>query len=327
MPGLKSLARSGGLVRVYDFAFRNPTRYLRKLASDGGPIQRQRTESGHAAMRNAAASLPTIVPSRIDRGSRVHMLTGENFWHQSVYCIASLQMVMDERITPYFYSDGSLCDSTKTRILHVLPWAEFVGSEQIEAQLDAILPFAQFPMLRTRRQSYVHLRKLTDLHIFPEAWKLVLDADMLFFRPPAEMLKWFQRPHQMFMMDIKDNYGYPLEYLRSLVGSPLPARVNVGLYGLESSAIDWKRLERWCALQIEDFGPSYLQEQGLTAMLMAGKHARPLPEEDYVLMPKLREGRARRAVMHHYVHHSKRSYFQYCWREIDTRIRAQWTRN
>src|SRR5262249_15894655 len=86
--------------------------------------------------------------------------------------------------------------------------------------------------------------------------------------------------------------------------------------------IDWTQVETWCARQLADFGPSYLQEQGLTAMLAAGRSVQVLPEADYVLMPAVREGRAQRAVMHHYVNHSKRSYFQYGWRTIDARIRA-----
>jgi hypothetical protein len=318
---LKRIGRGLGLNKVYDAVWRNPIRDLCALALDGGPVERRRTEAGHVAMREAAATLPLLSAPLIDRGSRVHVLTGERFWHQSVYCIASLQMVSDERITPVFYSDGTLDDHVKASLHRILPWAEFVDASSVGALLDDVLPISRFPTLRARREEYVHLRKLTDIHIISDGWRLVLDSDLLFFRTPAAVIEWFGRPHPMCMQDVRDNYGYPLDYLQTLVGGQLPRRFNVGLYGLDSSIIDWPQVEFWCARQIADFGYSYLQEQGLTAMLMAGVDVHVLPETEYVLMPSVSEGRVRRAVMHHYVDRSKRSFFQYGWRAIDERIR------
>jgi hypothetical protein len=320
---LKRLGRRIGLDHAFDAVWRHPVRDLRALARDGGPFERRKTAAGHIAMREAARTLPPLSPPGTDRGYRVHILTGERFWHQSIYCAASLQIASEDRITAVFYSDGTLDDSIKALLGRVLPWAEFVDSAAIDARLDAVLPASKFPTLRSRRKEYIHLRKLTDIHAFPGEWRLVMDSDLLFFRTPSALLAWFQKPDLMCMRDVKDNYGYPSEYLDQLAGSKLPARFNVGLYGIDSSMIDWNQVEAWCARQLTDFGPSYLQEQGLTAMLAAGRDVHVLPENDYLLMPAAREGRAQRAVMHHYVDHSKRSYFQYGWRAIDARIRAK----
>jgi hypothetical protein len=322
MDTLKYAGRKLGLNRLYDVVWRHPIRNLHSLARDGGPYERRKTNLGHEAMRGAASTLPTLVPPSTNNEDRVHILTGQRFWHQSVYCAASLQLVCDHQITPVFYSDGSLTEEVKVSLQRVLPWAEFKTTEAIDAQLDLVLPTSRFPSLRGRRQSYVHLRKLTDVHIFPSTWNLVLDSDLLFFRTPTAMLDWFRSPHPMCMADIKDNYGFPLDYLQSMVDGPLPKRFNVGLCGIDSRTVDWDRLEYWCARQMADFGPSYLQEQGLTAMLMAGKTVHTLAEQDYILMPRLKEGRSPRAVMHHYVDVSKRSYFQHGWRQIDARIRS-----
>jgi hypothetical protein len=273
-------------------------------------------------MQQAAHALPPLLPPRQDHGDQVHILTGKRFWHQSVYCAASLQLVARSRITPVFYSDGSLTTDVQDRLLRVLPWAQFMPDEAIKARLDAILPTTRFPTLRKRREAYVHLRKLTDIHVAGPGWKMVLDSDMLFFREPTAMLEWFRTPRPVCMADITDNYGFPLEYLQSMVEGALPKRFNVGLYGMDSSGVDWQRLEWWCSRQLADFGPSYLQEQGLTAMLMAGKDVRTLSPEEYVLMPSIQEGRTPRAVMHHYVDVSKRSYFQHGWRIIDAKVRG-----
>jgi hypothetical protein len=319
---LKSIGRSMGLNRAFDALWRHPVSDLRAMSRDGGPLERRHTEIGHAAMREAAKTLPALTPPRVDRGSRVHLLTGSGFWHQSVYCVASLQIVSDEQLTPRFYGDGTLDHTVRGLIERVLPWAEFVDSQEVDSRLDKTLPRNRYPTLRARRESYVHLRKLTDIHVFTDNWKLVLDSDLLFYRRADALLEWYSAPEPMFMRDVVDNYGYPLDYLETMAGAPLPKRMNVGLYGLNSAAIDWDAVESWCMRQLEDYGPSYLQEQGLTAMIFAGQPARALPDYDYVLMPKVSEGKARRAIMHHYVAHSKRSYFQYGWREIDARIRA-----
>jgi hypothetical protein len=92
--------------------------------------------------------------------------------------------------------------------------------------------------------------------------------------------------------------------------------VNVGLYALYGPGIDWDRVEYWCRLQLELFGPNYLQEQALTALILTQGEVYPLPKSDYVVLPSLAEGRAPSAVLHHYVAHSKRSYFQHGWRHI-----------
>jgi hypothetical protein len=323
LDGMKAVGRKLRLNTFYDAVWRHPLRDLRALVRDGGPIQRRRTEAGHLEMQGASKTLPTMQPPNHDQGDKVHVLTGKRFWHQSVYCAASLQIVSESRITPVFYSDGSLTGDVQEALLRVLPWAEFVPIEVVETKLDAVLPISQFPTLRKRRETYVHLRKLTDIHVFGQGWKMVLDSDLLFFRTPSAMLAWFREPVPLCMADITDNYGFPLDYLQSMVEGLLPKRFNVGLYGMDSSSVDWSRLEWWCSRQLADFGPSYLQEQGLTAMLMAGKDVLTLPSDEYVLLPKIGEGRDPRAVMHHYVAESKRSYFQYGWREVDRRIREK----
>jgi hypothetical protein len=157
---------------------------------------------------------------------------------------------------------------------------------------------------------------LTDLHVGQEDWGMVLDSDMLFFDEPTELIEWFNKPYAFFMQDIADAYGYSTGLLANLSQSPVLSKVNVGLYGLDRAAIDWDRIEYWCKEQLDSEGPSYLQEQGLTALELTAQHALGLSETRYQLMPALAEGQSPTAVMHHYVAHSKRSYFQTCWRQV-----------
>jgi hypothetical protein len=212
------------------------------------------------------------------------------------------------------YGDGTLRSEAKSRIRRVVPWVKFVGREEIEARLDASLPASEYPTLRERRLKYVHLRKLTDFHAGSTGAKLVLDSDMLFFDRPSLLIEWLEDPERpLHMQDAVETYGYSRELMEELAGASIPERVNVGIVGLSSEKIDWDQLEYWCRTLQEEEGVKYVQEQALTAMLMAGCERTVAPRPEYLTLPSLEEGRSPNATLHHYVAESKRTYFQYGW--------------
>jgi hypothetical protein len=90
----------------------------------------------------------------------------------------------------------------------------------------------------------------------------------------------------------------------------------VGVCGLRSDALDWPRLEFWCAELLRRAGTHYLLEQALVAMLAAESGAVFAPAADYITQPREEEIAEPLAVMHHYVHDSKRGYFRTAWRHV-----------
>jgi hypothetical protein len=140
---------------------------------------------------------------------------------------------------------------------------------------------------------------------------------MLFFRRPNLLLDWLANPDRpCHLVDALRAYGYSPGLMFELSGRPEPDRINVGVCGLRSETIDWDAMEFWCRTMLCREGPSYLQEQALTALLLSGQACLRLPEADYQVMPSLSEGKNPTAVLHHYVAQSKRSYFQYGWRQV-----------
>jgi hypothetical protein len=206
---------------------------------------------------------------------------------------------------------------TRAALSRVLPSADIVGHEQIEAVVDKELPRSRFPSLRDRRLRFPLLRKLVDVHVGRQGWRMFLDSDMLFFREPTAMLDWLRAPDvPCCMADIQYAYGYAEDVMSSLVGKPIPPRVNTGICGLKSDAIDWDRIEQWQrALQAVD-GGNHLQEQAMTAMIMADGPHFAFPREDYLIMPSREEVLRPTAVMHHYVWQAKPLYFRYAWRHV-----------
>lgn len=294
--------------------YHTPVNRIRDSLRNGGPWQERRTECGRAAMEAAAARLP--VPSVASGAAlELHLLTGRRFWYQSAFCLWTLARQTGRPLAPVIYDDGSLAEQYRDSLSRLFPAVRFVAQGETIKRLDALLPFARFPFLRERWLNYPNLRKLIDPHLGGTGWKLVLDSDLLFFRRPDFLLHWLDTPDRpLHAVDCETSYGYSRPLMNKLAGAPVADLVNVGLTGLNSSELDWEQLEHWCSPLITQEKTSYYLEQALIAMLMAGRPCAIAPVADYVTLPKPPEAHACKAVMHHYVAHSKRWYFQQNWR-------------
>ncbi|MCW5733943.1 MAG: hypothetical protein KIS73_07455 [Enhydrobacter sp.] len=304
-------------------AYHRPLARLRQSIAEGGPFEQRRTEQARREMVAAARVLQPLIAPEGHASLEVAFLSGERFWWQTLFCVASLQMYAPIRIAPVIYDDGTFDEGTWSSFCRVVPWARLVRGDDIQASLDRHLPTGRFPALRSRRLSYPHLRKLTDIHVGRRGWLAVLDSDMLFFRAPDALLDWLGAPDRpCCLVEGISAYGYSRELMRELAGGEPPARVNVGICGLKSDAIDWDRLEHWCREMVDREGPHYFQEQALSAMLLTGQECRRFDPADYLVFPSLAEGRVPTAALHHYVASSKRSYFQHGWRRVLKGLKA-----
>lgn len=320
---MRGLASKLGLGKLALYAWHRPQGLIRNSIRAGGPVQQVLTERGHQAMTAAALALPELRPPSGTYAMPVTFLSGARFWDQTVFCIASLQAHAERRIDPLIYDDGTLSGDVQDKIRRVIPWAEFVLKDEVRARLEAHLPASRYPSLRARRESYPHLRKLTDLHE-PDRWSLVFDSDMLFFRQPTAVLDWMAAPSGIvYMQDSVRSYGYSDALMGELARGAVPDRMNVGLYGLHGADVDFDYLEHCCQEMLSREGTNYLQEQALTALLVSGQAAQELSVDDYVVLPDLAEGRSPTASLHHYVAQSKRSYFQHGWKIARSQIEGR----
>ena len=312
----RGIASRFGLGKLALYAYHRPRSLFRRTMLEGGPLAQHRTRQGRAAMREAAADLPELAPPPGDYPVPVALLSGAAFWDQTAFAIASLQCHADRRIDPIVHDDGTLTLKMREAIARAVPWTRFVTRQEADARLDVRLPATCYWALRARRAAYPHLRKLTDLHA-EDGFTLVLDSDILFFRRPDALLDWMAAPSGvLFIPDTARAYGYSDALMAALARGALPERMNVGLYGLPAACLDLDYLEHCCRVQLERERAQYLQEQALTALLVSGYPATVLPREDYRVLPDLAEGRQPTAALHHYVAHSKRSYFQDGWRRV-----------
>lgn len=276
-----------------------------------------KTRQGEAAMRRAAADMrpPTVASDR--PAVQVHLLTGTRFWHQSMFCLWSLAETGRQAVHPVLHDDGSLTATQQAHFRRVFPSVQFNYPASMHECLETHLPRSRFPLLRQRWEEYPHIRKLINPHLGTHGAKLVLDSDLLFFRRADILFDWLAQPDSpLHAVDCETAYGYPLDMMARLAGHTLSPKINVGITGLRSEDIDWERLEHWVIELQATHGSSYLQEQGLIAMMMAGQDCTIAPEQDYVTKPVEPEASSCRAIMHHYVADSKRTYFQSNWQHV-----------
>lgn len=312
---MANLFRTLGLGRIFYLLYHRPIEWFDSQCAAGGPFEKRRTLRGQREMEVAANDLPPLLPS-MGTPLELHLLTGRRFWYQTAFALWTLGRHSARPIAPVIYDDGTLEPAQQAILTRLFPLGRVVAQHESIAKLDALLPRDQFPFLRERWTNYPNLRKLIDPHLGSTGWKLVIDSDLLIFRCPELLVTWLDQPtHPLHAVDCETSYGYSRPLINELAGTPVAERVNVGLCGLCSETLDWRKLEFWCQTLISRERTNYYLEQALVAMLLAGRECVITPVADYVTLPVEPEASACRAVMHHYVASSKRWYFQHNWRQ------------
>lgn len=313
---LRQLAKQWGLGAIAYKLYYAPKGFLERISRQGS-INIAIDYWSRLQMEAAADKLPSVEVKASSGALDIYFLSGRKFWYQTCFCAYSMQQYTNLTLRPVIYDDGSLEKKYQNKIKRIFPHAKIILLSAVEEHLDKYLPESKFPYLRERRRNYPNLKKLTDIHIGSQGWKLILDSDMLFFHKPDFLLEWLTSPQQpCHMIDVETSYGYSQSLMSSLAQAEIPQRLNVGICGLKSENIDWEKLEYWCKTMIEKQGTHYYQEQALIAMLMSGQPYAAASATDYIVMPSCEEVLKPKAVLHHYVAGSKSWYFRYAWKHI-----------
>ena len=301
---------------LINFLYRNPRSQLQKFRRFGGYLNYRSMMNGRREMEQRSVELPPVI-SYAD-GFPVYFLTGKNYLYQTLYCIQSLIKSSAAKFKFILVDDGSFNVDLLKRVEKQLPGAQVITQTQISENLQNALPETLYPYLHKKRAVYPHIKKLTDIHTIPgDAWKLVLDSDMLFWHEPIDLVRWLNHPKQpLHMIDCTEAYGYSQQLMIQLAGSPIKPLLNVGAIGLKSEAIDWDKLESWVKTLEEQEGTSYYLEQALSAMLIANADATVLKTEDYIVNPGPNQIKNKTGILHHYVDLSKEGYFKHAWKHF-----------
>jgi len=274
------------------------------------------TEKGGREMERAAYTLPPPSPTK-GPPVKLHILTGERYWYQAAFCLWSFAAASGRAVAPVIFDDGSLKLEHIEALKRTFPSLTFVGATQSLERLDAYLPESHFPTLRAQHRVNPMYKKLLNIHVGQTEWRLQMDSDILFFRSPEFILKWYDSPQaQLHLHDIKNAYSGSIDYLSDLGGRPIRPRVNAGLLGIRSIDIDWEQIEFWSKKLTGHGGSAKHVEQTLFALHLSDRECIFPDPKDYVILPEPREAIECKAVMHHYVAYSKLWHFQQNWRRF-----------
>jgi hypothetical protein len=268
------------------------------------------------AMERYSSSLPPV-HSAAD-GLEIYFLTGKKYLNQTLFCIQSLVKVTGKKFKFILVDDGSFDQKLIDQINKQLPGSVIAGTLTIEKNLEDKLPLNLYPHLHHKRKVYPHIKKLTDVHTLGgNNWKLVLDSDMLFWGEPTAIIDWLGNAKSpLYMLDCQNSYGYSKELMGTLSGTEIPYKLNVGVIGLNSTAINWLKLETWIEKLEEKEGTSYYLEQALSAMLIGDTEALVLPADEYIVNPDMDKIDDQKGILHHYVDLSKEGYYKKAWRMV-----------
>jgi hypothetical protein len=304
------------LQSLVNFVYRHPKAEKKQMKRFGGRRAYKKMLSCEEDMKLAALSLPPV-HSYAD-GLPVIFLTGKKYLFQTLFCISSLAKNSTERFQFILVDDGSFDEQLTHLVNALLPGVQLITARDIEINLQKKFPKDSYPVIHRKRAIYPHLKKLTDIHTIAGVdWKLVLDSDMLFFKEPTELISWLKNPDiNIFMKDCEQSYGYSELLMEQLCGFSIPEKLNVGVVGMRSSAINWDCIETWIKTLEGTEGTSYFLEQALTAMLAAGQPVHVLTADDYIVKPGDNQIHQHNGTLHHYVDLSKQGYFTYSWKQF-----------
>ncbi|MBD1394713.1 glycosyl transferase [Mucilaginibacter glaciei] len=301
---------------LINFFYRNPKSRLKHFRRFGGYINYRKMMAARKQMEKRSVGLPPVISA--PDGLPVYFLTGQNYLYQTLYCIRSLTLVAGTNFRFILVDDGSFDDALINRIKKQLPGADLITKNIIAQNLDKIIPIERYPYLHQKRAVYTHIKKLTDIHTIPgNAWKLVLDSDMLFWHKPDQIMAWLSQPIKpIHMVDCGEAYYYSKKLMEELTGKPIKLLVNVGAIGLNSDTVDWDKLELWARELEQQEGTSYYLEQALSAMLIGNDVANVLPADSYIVNPDKITVNESQGILHHYVDLSKEVYYKTAWKKL-----------
>jgi hypothetical protein len=296
--------------------YRYPKSNWKKIQRFGGIVNYKRMISGQKLMEKASNDLPEI--TSYPDGLPIYFLTGKKFIYQTLFCAYSLIKNSKETFQFILVDDGSFDDTDVAYLELKMPSVKLVLKDEIEKQLERVLPAKDFPFLHLKRKVYPHIKKLTDIHTLTDnRYKLVLDSDMLFWQEPLAITNWLKNQNSpIYMLDCEESYGYSNSLMQQLCGNKIPSLMNVGAIGFSSDLINWEDLEIWASTLEEKEGKSYYLEQALTAMLIAGQPSTILENTDYIVNPTRRKIENPTGILHHYVDLSKEGYFKTAWKKV-----------
>ncbi|MGA1123526.1 MAG: hypothetical protein ACO3YO_02930 [Chthoniobacterales bacterium] len=222
---------------------------------------------GREVFANSVISLHRR-PARSEEDPSVHMLVSSRTWHAGLLAAVSWEHHSGRRWRFFIHEDGTLDNEARNRIRAVLPDVRLVPRDESDEKLQIVLQ--NHPRCLAQRTQHNLFLKFTDFAAFaPGPRFLVLDSDVIFFRPPTEVLEWVDGGSDTYHYneDTKEKFCIPRPYLEEALGVTMWPRFNSGLVLAPKAAIDWELAERLLSVFEQTAHHPQFFEQTLYALM------------------------------------------------------------
>lgn len=178
-----------------------------------------------------------------DPTCEIHVLTSATDWLNLLWGLKSFYHYSQRRYGLCIHDDGTLTASDRDSLQHHFPQARVLDRPTADVQMSARL--ASYPRCLSFR---------TTNHLSPKVFDfiaelrgdrlLLLDSDILFFQPPAELLRRVDDPNyrlNSLNRDVASAYTVDPAIVSAQLGFELLPRVNSGLGLIHKSSLrlDW----------------------------------------------------------------------------------------
>jgi hypothetical protein len=274
--------------------------------------------TGEAAMKRHASKLKSISlsgPPLLE----VSYLTGERYWHQTIFCAYSLAQQLGGKVVINIYSDGTFNSSHSALYHKILPGINIIDSATMGGQIEQLLPERDFPTLRQLREQYPFFRKLVDMRL-NNRYVVQLDSDMLFFAYPQELVNAYNTGNYYFMQDTipASYYVLPENEMNEELNLSIKEKINSGILAYNSADINWNFVEETTKHLLERVPTVHPPrfEQTINAIIISKLNGQPLPPHYRIFYDSKGNYSDNNDVVRHYIFRSKLKYFGLEWRKI-----------
>ncbi|MBS0555642.1 MAG: hypothetical protein JSS47_24440 [Proteobacteria bacterium] len=229
-----------------------PWRYRQALKRKREETLRERCD------REALATRP------VDTGQdaphfEVHMLLGHRHVGMALWAVKSFLKACERRFAVVLHEDGSLTPEDVAALEHHLRGVRIVRKAAADEEMDARLrPYPNCHDYRYANKLHSDHRnagynmhifavRLFDFNFYSRATKrMFLDADILFFRRPTEILNWIDDPADQRSLYSVETFIPGHDWLGRFVFERRDATFNAGLICLNApGTYDLELLDEW----------------------------------------------------------------------------------
>lgn len=219
----------------------------------------------------------------------IHLLTSLQDYKLALWMLASLHEASQLRWTVVLHNDGSLMGWDLECFREIFPGTIIHRRCEMDDRMADVL--TKYPRCRDYRNRMPHGLKCFDIPEVCETPKyLMIDPDVLFFRPAGEILNWAEDSSKRgcwFNRDFQEPSPISPAQAVTDLGVPLWPRVNTGLCLLERQTVrNLDAMEEWLGHPaLQDPKMQWRVEQTLLALCASQVGVGGLLPKEYEVSP------------------------------------------